>query len=380
MSSSLTRRLQALNDAYKITLAQIAELQSLPATSPDASTRRADLASDIHDSLKEQEDTLELLRQELDDEPLPARRNSSDERYTERERNADLVGRLTEDLHTARTRYRRAQLQAKRNADNARQKEREALFKRSRGEGQDGAAPLPHGRRPGQEKLTQEEIARNASEDVTRALRRTHDVMTANLQQSQFAQQTLDESQDALKGLAESYGGTSDLLKNSRSLVGQLVRSNKSDTWYLQTAFYMLVVTISWLVFRRLLYGPLWWLVWQPLRLMWWTTMSAAGAVGFGGGHRSLAESSSVLSSSHGIPTFGPGQRVRVELAPKGGGWGGQGTPPPKNSPMVEEMGQMAEDAQQGTVVDDITEEERREQEAQPRNPYKRMMDTKDEL
>ena len=38
---------------------------------------------------------------------------------------------------------------------------------------------------------------------------------------------------EALKGLAESYGGLTDLLKSSRSLVGYLVSSNKSDTFFI---------------------------------------------------------------------------------------------------------------------------------------------------
>ena len=372
MSSSLSRRLRALNDAYKKTLSQIQELQSLSTSSADYSARRLDLANDIHDSLREQEDTLEVLRQELEDGPRESRRTTSSDRDTERERNADLIARLSEDLRSTRARFRRAQLQAKRSADDAKRKERELLFKRQHAEGEDGSAgPLPHGRRPEQERMTQEEIARNASEDVTRALRRTHDIMTTNLQQSQFAQQTLDESQEALRGLADSYGGTSDLLKNSRSLVGQLVRSNKSDTWYLQTAFYMLAVTIAWLVFRRLLYGPLWWLVWQPLRLMWWTTMSAAGAAGFGRG-TGVQSGSTVISRGQGVPTHQL-ERIKIDLPPKV--WGGGNPPSQSDAPLVEEVGKMAEESERGTNVDDISDEERQRQEEQPRNPKKRMME-----
>lgn len=376
MSSSLSRRLQALTEAHKSVLAQIQKLQSLPPTAHDSSSRRADLANDIHESLREQEDTLEILRQEVDDaNSQDRRRSAAGIGHNEYERNADAVARLSEDIRTARTKFRKAQLQAKRNTEDAKRKEREQLFKRHHGEGEDGPpAQQPIGRRPGNERLTQEDLERNASEDVTRALRRTHNVLETNLQQSQFAQQALDESQQALQSLTESYGGTTDLLKNSRSLVGQLVRSNKSDTWYLQTAFYMLAITIMWLIFRRLLYGPLWWLVWQPVKLMWWTTMSAAGAVGFGAG-KAVQSSSAGISAGRGIPTFEAGQRVRIELPPKGGGWGGEQASKPQSPPMVEEVGQLAEEAQKGTNVDDISDEERRRQGEEPRNPKKRMME-----
>lgn len=371
MSHSLSRRLQLLHDAYKTTLNQIQQLQSLPPTATDSD--RLDLADTIHTSLRSQEDTLELLRQELDDgTPITTRRNSRN--TTEQDRNADLIARLSEDLRAGRSRFRQAQLQAKRNADNAKRKEREALFKRNHNANDDDSSAsqqLP-ARRAGQGKLTQEDIARNASEDVTRALRRTHDLMTANLSQSQFAQQTLDESQDALKGLAESYGGTSDLLKNSRSLVGQLVRSNKSDTWYLQTAFYMLAITIAWLVFRRLLYGPLWWLVWQPIRLLWASTLMAAGMVVGGVKGKTV---SSVGVEDGWVSTATAGQQMTIDLARPFGGQSKSEEVRPSDAPNVEAVGKMAEAAESGTNVDDITDEERQRQKEQPRNPKKRMME-----
>ncbi|RMD42113.1 hypothetical protein DV735_g2986, partial [Chaetothyriales sp. CBS 134920] len=279
MSLSLTRRLQSVQAAHKATLVLIEQLQTFDPSLPDKD--RVDLASQIHDSLKEQEDTLALLRQELDDDdssskiPASRRRPLDNSAPRELEHNTDLEARLSEDLKTARGRFRRAQLQAKKRADDAKRKEREALFRRKEpgADGDDGSDGLQrrYSRRGTQaqptQRLTADELARNASDDVTRALRRAHDLLSANLAQSQFAQQTLDESQSALKALSESYGGTTDLLKASRGLVGQLVRSNKSDTWYLQTAFYIMAITIAWLVFRRLLYGPLWWLVFLPLKL-----------------------------------------------------------------------------------------------------------------
>ena len=383
MSRTLTHRLQSLQSSYKATLNLISELQTLPASTSES--QRLELASEIHDTLKEQEDTLDLLRQELDDIPFSntTRRSSQ---TTDHERNADLIARLTEDLKSARGKFRRAQLSAKRSADSAKRKEREQLFKRSAATATDenglATSTAQPTRRQGPQ-LTQEELARQASEDVTRALRRTHNLMQSNLSQSQFAQQTLDESQDALKGLGDSYGGTTDLLKSSRSLVGQLVRSNKSDTWYLQTAFYMLAITICWLVFRRILYGPLWWLVWQPLKLLWYMTFMALGGMGLGATDTAASSIASVRSASgvnaRGIPTNPPNMQFRsVQLPGKGGG-GWDGGPGPQAQQeqkqqepqtMVEEVGQMMH----GTNVDDISEE-REGQAGQPRNPKKRMME-----
>ena len=79
----------------------------------------------------------------------------------------------------------------------------------------------------------------------------------------------LEESTTALSTLSESYNQLDTLLSSSRSLVSSLLRSQKSDTWYLESAFWLLVLTICWLIFRRILYGPSWWLLYLPTKLIW---------------------------------------------------------------------------------------------------------------
>lgn len=85
-------------------------------------------------------------------------------------------------MNRTRTEFRAAQLQANRNAEIARRKEREMLFARSidRNEVREGSS-----------KFTQNDVVVNASSDVTSALRRTHELMQAELSRSQFAQETL---------------------------------------------------------------------------------------------------------------------------------------------------------------------------------------------
>ena len=91
--------------------------------------------------------------------------------------------------HSARAQFRKAQLQAKRNAEAAKRKERELLF----ADIQEGDNTAAYGRRKGQEKLSQDEILLNASSDVTAALRRAHALMSTELERSQFARETLGE-------------------------------------------------------------------------------------------------------------------------------------------------------------------------------------------
>ena len=113
-SQSLFVRLQALSETYKQTLDLINRLQKLPTnpgTFPSNGDPRVELASEIHQNLTEQEDALEILRQEADDFLAPngvgggrwvgggsiTRRRDS-EREQERDRNAATIARLGEDL------------------------------------------------------------------------------------------------------------------------------------------------------------------------------------------------------------------------------------------------------------------------------------------
>ena len=296
---------------------------------------------------------------------------------------------------SARIQFRKAQLQAKRNAETAKRKERGLLFASV----QEGNSTSSSGRRKGKE-LSQDELILNASSDVTAALRRTHDLMQQELSRSQFAQDTLVQSTAALSTLSESYDNLDTLLSSSRSLVSTLIHSNKSDTWYLETAFWLLVTTISWLVFRRILYGPGWWLLYLPTKLMWRLTsailnvfVALLGAAGATKQSAALSNASEQISTSlvvqpsatRGvIPTF----EASMSAPSINVGGGGKGRPPPESpqsedKTLSEQVGEMVEASQkakdvkvessqpaaaQGTVL-----RERRNDEAP--NPKKRMWD-----
>lgn len=156
----------------------------------------------------------------------------------------------------------------------------------------------------------------SAAADVTAALRQTHARIAGEVARSDFAAQTLAESSRALAELGDKYGGGGSTgaggggggggdigssLKSARTLVKGLVAAHKSDTWYLQTALYLVVGTIGWLLFRRLLYGPLWLLVWWPLRTVFgtaaWVGKTGASVAGAGGKQGSLSVSESPLAS-----------------------------------------------------------------------------------
>ncbi|KAL6867852.1 Sec20 domain-containing protein [Trichoderma novae-zelandiae] len=218
----------------------------------------------------------------------------------EKERLEDGIERVGGELASCRSSLRKARLSAKKSLERARRQERELLVQSlaeavsetntsAGGSAEESQAPP----RPPRHNSTQQHNHRNlqsslseedrhtvgASSNVTNALRRTHALIAAELTKSEFARQTLSESSAALRKLDESYTSLDGMLASSRDLLGTLLKSQKSDTWYLQTALYMLMVTGAWLVFRRLLYGPLWWLVWLPLRIMFGVGTKAGSAV-----------------------------------------------------------------------------------------------------
>ncbi|KAI4217148.1 MAG: hypothetical protein LQ351_000457 [Letrouitia transgressa] len=344
-----------------------------------------DLRTRIHQRLRTQEEECELFRQEFEDQKssdtwISSTRRASSARERERTDLAAQVARLGEDLKLAHSLFRKAQLQVNRNVEAARRKERETLFAGR----QEGNGEISLGRRKGQESLYKDETVLNASSDVTAGLRRVYSLMQSEVSRSQFARETLD-----------SYNDIDSLLLSSRSLVSTLLYSQKSDTWYLETTFYVLVCTIAWLVFRRIFYGPGWWLVYLPISLAWrviriaayfllGASASLAGTFGRASQSTSLARLSEQASTSlvikpsaaAEIPRFKPGMSA-PSIGVGGGGKSQNSGQPPEDQSLLDKVGQMAEERQQrtnepppepkqGTVLRERGDDE-------PPNPKKRM-------
>ncbi|RCI15097.1 hypothetical protein L249_6822 [Ophiocordyceps polyrhachis-furcata BCC 54312] len=251
--------------------------------------------------------------------------------------------RLAVQLASHRAAFRKARLVAKRKLEATQRQERDDFIRSlsmATEQPSDEAQPPP-ARRPArqshqEQKSTlsrEDQLTVGASGNVTTALRRTHDLMAAELSRSEFAHQTLTESSAALKQLDESYMSIEGMLASSRDLLGTLLRSQKSDTWYLQTALYMLMATGGWLVFRRLLYGPMWWLMWLPLRTLFGLG-SRAGGVVFKGRQ----------SDASGVPAGGPEEAQPAAVVGL----------PGDELPTARVGGQ--EDADMGSVMDRVRE------------------------
>ncbi|KAF8476077.1 Sec20-domain-containing protein [Kalaharituber pfeilii] len=264
--TDIANNIASLGDAHRETMALITKLRKLEGIGVDAA--RLELVNLIHQSLKDSEQDLELLRVQIEDLPAGEQKTSLTSKWH----------KLSEDTKIARVSYRKAQIEAKKNAEAARRKEREKLL----GTGADGKRRLR-----GANQLAQEELVLNASSDITSSLRRSHALLSSELSRSQFASETLEASTQALKELSTRYSAFDDLLLKSRRLITDLVRKNKSDAWYYEKAIYIMLATVIWLIVRRFLYGPIYLFIWLPLKLCWWLLSMAALLIGAGGGHDS---------------------------------------------------------------------------------------------
>ncbi|KAK7418974.1 Protein transport protein sec20 [Neonectria magnoliae] len=259
---------------------------SVPLTTDEENSVSGELGAEITHALRDAEEDQELLQEEVE-----YFRGAEHDKARLREG----VTKLGKELASCRFSFRKARLAAKNSLVQAQRLERELLVRSYSQPSSRTSSPMPGEERPPvitrhrhqlaeQSSLTEDDQQIvGASSNVTSALRRTHDLIAAELDRSEYAHQTLTESSAALKQLNESYGDLDTMLASSKDLLGTLLRSQKSDTWYLQTAMYMLMVTGAWLVFRRILYGPLWWLVWLPVRLLFGTGVKVGGAVMQGG-------------------------------------------------------------------------------------------------
>jgi protein transport protein SEC20 len=255
----------------------------------------------------------------------------------------------------SRSQYRKAQLTAKHNADRAKLKERELLF--SNLQSGSSTPSSTYRQRQQQKGISEGEVVTQASSDVTAALRRTHQLMQDELSRSRFAQETLEQSTAALEDLGERYSDLNTLLANSKNLVSTLLKSTKSDTWYLETTFYVLITTLVWLIFRRWLYGPLTWFVIWPVKLFFRLFFAilpfggASAAASSGVAVPSQLSSSLIVkpSATGGSPRRNSDPNAQAHYVRVGGGGRGyaHGDDPSPPGSYSQHVGKMAEQNQQ---------------------------------
>ncbi len=106
--ATLSARLTSLYDVHRQTLHLITRLSKLPiqpgssSLDPEEADARIELSAEIHQNLKDQEEELELLRQEVEDLTNPTSWTGSRRRDSDKDREytslVAQVARLGEDL------------------------------------------------------------------------------------------------------------------------------------------------------------------------------------------------------------------------------------------------------------------------------------------
>lgn len=376
---TLSSKLDALTESYKQTLQSIHKTPRTP--DPD---ELADLTSTIRDSLNSLDEDLDLLNLSLED--IGGARPDSEENQ-QKPRLSVQAQRLSEDLKHARQAFRRTQIYVKKAEDTARRKEREERLRllreppRAATPTDDGTTSLSNSQtllRPRSRKSmrkteqTDDDLLVSASSDVLAALRQTHALMATEVERSHFAAEILSNSTRELEQLGQSYTDLDGMLKTSKGLVTALMKSNKSDTWYLLSARTLLIAVAGWLVWRRLLWGPTWWLVWLPLKMLYLSMMVITRPLlGLGRG-RAIEEpgmsfdgsSMQIVPTGSAVPVVvGDGNAPVVKV--------GQDAvqDPSQDGSLSQKIGRMAGKIVRGDGAELQDSDE-------PRNPMKRVMDT----
>ncbi|KAI9669438.1 MAG: hypothetical protein M1831_000475 [Alyxoria varia] len=362
-ASSLTERLDSLHNGLRETkklILGLSELDSIKlstkdppqAERPTLDEARTELGAEIHANLSQYQDELELLNQDVED--LGPELVASGVKGLSSSSDHDIASslytgcrKLAEDLAQARVRYRKAQLQAKATSERIARDERAAYLEslqafavassKDNGEQSNAAADESSssqttlrntlfGGRRGPRKdpnATQEDLLLSASSDVTSSLKRTHALITSEVSRSQFAHETLETSNAALAELNERYESFDELLSKTKGVLGTLLRSQKSDTWYLETALRILVVTIAWLFFRRICYGLIWYFIWLPIKILYGALYYVFGGASLLFGPKASSKPLTTTSSLRIMPsaTGKPAKIPEHVRAGQGGGY-----------------------------------------------------------
>ncbi|KAK4170243.1 protein transport protein sec20 [Cladorrhinum sp. PSN259] len=367
MSSSfdtLQERLSALQETtnqLKELINRLATIEfqpgSVPLGSKEEDNVASELSSEIIQILREEEDDLELLQEEIID------LRTTKQTEQRKARLKETASRLETELKTCHTSFRRAQLSAQASLKAAQKLERSLLLASYTSPPPSSPSSLdPSNPNAAQEDVDHRQLLFanhrrlnnkkndgspeseiiNASSDVTLALRRTHALIAGEVAKSTFAAQTLEESTAALKSLQENYEGLNGLLTKSKDLVSTLLTTQKSDTWYLQSALKLLTITAVWLFWRRILYGPTWWLVWLPVRTLFRTGKGVVNiAGGIGGEPKATME---VV-----VPGEGGGQRVTTVI-----GVGEEGAVPTIEIGRPQEVVEERREGEEESMVDKV--------------------------
>ncbi|KAK9238462.1 Sec20-domain-containing protein [Lipomyces kononenkoae] len=247
-------KLAAVHTTIALQITQLLKLTT------DDEFARSRLASTIHNQLRE----ADILIEEADN----LLQDYSDAGDGEMSKSA-LAGKLhevIEDLKLDRSSYRKAQLVSRRTTLNTQRQERELLFASAKSHQRGSSTSSP----PVSNAL-------RTAEEATAALRRTHQLLEAEVARSAMSLEVLDESNIALKKLTKQYTAFDVVLGMSRRVISVLEQADKWDKIYMIAAMGFLLLVVCWILWRRIFKGP--------VRLVIWTIVKGGKAVSWAVGH-----------------------------------------------------------------------------------------------
>ncbi|KAK9323465.1 Sec20-domain-containing protein [Lipomyces orientalis] len=225
---------------------QITQLLKL-ATDDEAARSR--LASKIHDQLREADILIEaadVLMQDYTD--------TGDGSVSK----TVLAGKLheaKEDLKLDRSSYRKAQLLSRQATLKTQRQERELLFASAKSHQRVSTTSTP----PVSNAL-------RTAEEATAALRRTHQLLEAEVTRSALSLEVLEESNTALKKLTTQYTAFDVLLGTSRRVISVLEQADKWDRIYMLGAMGFLLLVLCWILWRRVFRVPFKLVIWTLVK------------------------------------------------------------------------------------------------------------------
>ncbi|KAJ8097305.1 Sec20-domain-containing protein [Lipomyces tetrasporus] len=230
---------------------QITQLLKL-ATDDEAARSR--LASQIHNQLREADILIEAADVLIQDYTA-----TGDDWVSK----TALVGKLheaKEDLKLDRSSYRKAQLLSRQTTLKTQRQERELLFASAKSHHRVSTASTP----PVSNAL-------RTAEEATAALRRTHQLLEAEVARSALSLEVLDESNVSLKKLTTQYTAFDVVLGTSRRVISVLEQADKWDRIYMLGAMGFLLLVLCWILWRRVFR--------VPTRLVIWTLVKGGKVV-----------------------------------------------------------------------------------------------------
>ncbi|ANB11438.1 Sec20p [Sugiyamaella lignohabitans] len=253
IEEAITRQL----DSYHLLLELITRLHTLSSSKEV----RQELADLIQRRIKEYDTATESLEIQIE--------NHVSQTDPNRKRYLVSLDRIRENLRLAKVRFRKAQIQSKKNTELAWIKERELIFRPPREDDKSKSSTNGHSKDSGgsgKRELSTQDMLVSKSEDITAKLRHVHQMAQTEVVKSSLNIDELDYSTKTLRELEHKYSAFDVMLNGSQRLVRHLEEADKWDRIYMLASLGFLALVVAWILWRRIFKAPTMLVLWVMLK------------------------------------------------------------------------------------------------------------------